>query len=403
MTFRKNPPSALPASTTPITRTLPTSITRTLPTPITRALAILVILPLLLPSCTLPDKPVTQKEALDLAAKIERSVDAHNEALLNDIFDQKRFAQRVLDSAHQRFNISIAKGAQEGLAEARWGHQIVTNTRDGGGYSLVHQYEKDGHQHLLFRLFEGSSAINYHDFELVKTDQGVKAVDVYIYLSGQTLSKTIAQSILLMTDKVADMNPDDQSKVEHMRRINELIQSGNSRDAGQYFDQLPESLKKEKLFQLIHLRIEQNLNDSAYVAALNEYKASFPRDPNLGLIMLDAYIMEKDYTSALGAVNSLDSALHLDPFLDYYRALIDKLKEEPTQSRFYLERLHHNMPRFGKGTVELLANYANAGYPDSAADLVRQAQADKNITADQIQRLEQAYPTIKPYLKKVKP
>jgi hypothetical protein len=380
MTFRKNPPGAIPAFLT---------------------LAILATL--LLPSCSLPDKPVTQKEALDLAARIERSVTTHNEAFLDNIFDKKRFAQRVLDSAHQRFNLTIAKAAQVSLTEVRWGYQVVSSTRDGGSYSLVHQYEKDGHQHLLFRIFEASSAVNYHDFELVKTDSGIKAIDVYIYLSGQTLSKSIAQSILLMTDKVADMNPDDQAKVEHMRRINELIQSGNTRDAGQYYDQLPESLKKEKIFQLIHLRIEQNINDTAYLVALNEYKANFPKDPNLGLIMLDAYIMQKDYTSALGSVNSLDSALHRDPFLDYFRGLIYKLQQEPAQSRVCLERLHRNLPRFGKGTVELLANYADAGYPDSAAGLVREAQADNNITADQIQSLEQAYPTIKPYLKTVKP
>ncbi|HET6253366.1 MAG TPA: hypothetical protein VFE32_04805 [Puia sp.] len=354
---------------------------------------------LLFPSCHLPDKPVSKKEALDLANRIEQSVKAHNNAFLDDIFEQKRFAQRVLDEAHQRFNFTLAKEAQTALTEAHWGGRIVAATRGGGSYSLVHQYEKDGHQHLLFRLFESSSAINYHDFELVKTDKGVKALDVYVYMSGEDLSKTLAQSLVLMTDKISNMTPDDQQKILHIRKINEMIEGGNSEDARQYYDQLPADIKKQKLFQLIHLRIAQKLGDTAYLNALNEYKSDFPGDPNLGLLMLDAYVMEKDYGAALNAVDALDTALHRDPFLDYYRSLIYKLKEEPNQSRMCLEQLHKNMPRFGKGTVELLDNYVNAGYSDSAAMLIQQAEADSNITVEQIQALESTYPSIKKFLK----
>jgi hypothetical protein len=353
----------------------------------------------ILPSCQLPDKPVSRQEAIELAGRIERSVTAHNEALLNDIFDQKRFAQRVLGEAHQRFNFTLAKEAQAAITEAHWGHQVVSAIRGGGSYALVHQYEKDGHQHLLFRLFEGSSAINYHDFELVKTDKGIKALDVYVYMSGEELSKTLAESLVLMTDKLADMTPDDQQKILHIRKINEMIEGGNAEEAGGYYDQLPGDMKKQKLFQLIHLRIAQKLGDTAYLAALNDYKTNFPQDPNLGLLMLDAYVMEKDYSSALGAINRLDTALHKDPFLDYYRGLIYKLMEEPTQSRICLEQLRNSMPQFGKGIVELLANYVNAGYPDSAAMLIHQAQADSNITTEQLEAIKAAYPAIKPYIK----
>jgi hypothetical protein len=358
-------------------------------------LAILAIA--LLPSCNL-DKPVTRQEALDLAAKIERSVAAHNATFLNSMWDQQRFSQRVLAEAHQRFNLSMAKDARNALTEAQWGQKILSGVT-GGGYTLVHQYEKDGHQHLLFRLYDYSPAFNYHDYELVKTDNGVKVADAYIYYGGENLSRTVAQSLLLVTDKVSDLTPDDQQKVYNLRKIDELINGGNLEEAGQYYDKLPSDMKKQKLFQLIHLRITAKLGDSTYLAAINEYKSYFPRDPSLGVFMLDAYFMEKDYPSALGAVNRLDTAVQKDPFLDYYRGLIYKVEENPTQSRICLEKVHNYMPRFGRATVELLANYATSGSPDSAAMLVRQAQADSNITADQLKAIEEAYPTIRPYLK----
>jgi hypothetical protein len=353
----------------------------------------------LLTSCSKPDPPVSKQEALDLAKRIERSVVAQNDKFLDDIFDEKRFTQRVLSEAHQRLNLSLAAEAKTALTEAHWGHQVVTSTAGAGTYTLVHQYEKDGHQHLLFRLFQGSGAINYHDFELVKTETGIKALDVYIYLSGEELSKTLAESLVLVSDKLSDMTPDEQSKVLHIKKINALIEGGNAEEAGQYFDQIPADLKKQRIFQLIHLRIASKLGDSLYLAALNEYKASFPQDPNLYLLMLDAYVMEKDYPQALAAVNHLDSALHTDPFLDFYRALVFKLEADPAQSRVALEKLHHNMPGFVKGSAELMDNYVNAGYVDSAAMILQQARADSSITPEQVEAIEQVYPKLKSYMK----
>ena len=367
--------------------------------PASPALILTALLLTFLSSCRLPDKPVSKQEALDLAKKIERSVNQQNEAVLNNIFDEKRFTQRVVDEAHQRFNLSFATEVKSAISELHWGHQVVTSTTGGGTYSLVHQYEKDGHQHLLFRLFESSTALNYHDFELTKTDEGIKAVDVYNFSGGEEFSKTLAQSLVLLSDKISDMNADEKSRVLHVRKINELLEGGNAEQARRNFDELPGYLRKDKAFQLMHIRITSKLGDSAYLSALNEYKTDFPKDPNLGLLLIDAYVMQKDYPAAISAVDHLDSAVHRDTFLDYDRALICKLEGDPAQSRYYLRRLYSGMPLFGKGAVELIDNYVNAGYPDSAAMVIRQEQAASNITASQLTNLESAYPQIKRYLK----
>jgi tetratricopeptide (TPR) repeat protein len=358
------------------------------------------LLPILLFSaCHLPEKPVSDQEAGALAKKIESSVDQHNSGILDNIFDQKRFTQRILAEAHQPLNLTLAQAANSALQEIHWGQQVVGATEKGGSYSLIRQYEKEGHKHLLFRLYESSSAINYHDFELVKTDEGVKAIDVYVYMSGEDLTKTLSQSLVMMQDKLPDMSPEDQEKITRVRRINTLLKQGDYQKASEYYEDIPADLKKQKLFQLIHIRVASKMGDSIYIEALNEYKSNFPHDPNLYLLMLDAYVMEKDYPAAINAVNRLDSIVGKDPFQDYYRGLLYKLMKDTVESRICLERLHKNLPQFGKGTIELLANFATSGYPDSAAMLVRQAQKDSNVNAEEVQELKEAYPTIKPYLK----
>ena len=331
--------------------------------------------------------------------KIENSVVQHNPGILDNIFDQKRFVQRALAAAHQPLNVTLAQSAKETITDAHWGREILSSVDKGGTYLLVRQYEKEGHQHLIFRLYEATSAINYHDFELVKTDEGIKAIDVYVYMSSEDLSKTVAQTLMIMQDRLTDMSPEDQQKILRIRTINQILQQGDYQKANDYYNDIPEDLKKQKLFQLIHVRIASKMGDSSYVAALNEYKSNFPQDPNLYLLMLDAYVMEKDYPAALNAVNHLDSIVGKDPFQDYYRGLIFKLMKDTSASRACLERLHTNLPDFSKGTIELLDNFVHSGYADSAAMLVRKAEKDSNLSATQVQSLSDAYPTIKPYLK----
>jgi len=83
----------------------------------------------------------------------------------------------------------------------------------------------------------------------------------------------------------------------------------------------------------------------------------FPHDPNMYLLMIDAYTLQKNYPKALESVNKLDSLIGKDPFQDYERGLLFKLMEDSTNERICFERLHQNMPEFQKGTNELVLYY----------------------------------------------
>jgi hypothetical protein len=135
--------------------------------------------------------------------------------------------------------------------------------------------------------------------------------------------------------------------------IRDLISQDEYAKASQEYEKLPASIKKEKAYQLMHVSIQSHLSNESYIGALNEYKALFPNDPNMYLLMIDAYTLQKNYPMALESVNKLDSIVGKDPFQDYERGLIYKLMDDTANERICLERLHRNMPDFQKA-VSLL-------------------------------------------------
>jgi tetratricopeptide (TPR) repeat protein len=345
-------------------------------------------------SCSPPERPVTNEEAAFLARRIEAAAVRRNDLVIDNVFDDQSFGKRVATEAGKPLDKDLVRGAIKGIHDSHFGRKIMQSLGKTGTYLLVKQYEKDKRQHLLFRIY-GDAGLNYHDYELVKLEDQVKAVDIYVYLTGENLTKTIAEAVLAMQGNTPDKSNEDLQKTESLKEIRSLLAQGDTKEAAEIFDKLPKELKRQKLFELVHIQIAQKMSDSAYSQALDEYGALFPNDPNMHLIMIDSYIMHENYPKALEAVNKLDSLIDKDPFLDYYRGILYKMMKDSAQSRICLERLHKYMPGFGDGTVVLIAGYAESGDLDKATALIRQARKDASVSDEKLEALCTLHPNLK--------
>lgn len=318
--------------------------------PVRKVLMPSLIFVLTLHSCSIPDRPVSREEALALAHRIERSVTQHDYSLLNRIFDEKAFAGRVAKAGGVFLKKELIQEAMEGFHKREFGKQVFDALGDDGSYELIKQYEKDHKQHILFRLYDGNS-FNYHDYELIKReDESVKAGDLFVYLSGENLSKTFADALLHV---IKDLPKEELEKLDQIKTMNSLIAQRNYEKASRYYDELPASLRKTKSYQLIHITICQSLSNEKYLQAINEYRSLYPHDPNMYLMMVDAYTLQENYPMALESVNKLDSLIDKDPYLDYQRGLLCLLMKDTARALGYLEQLNKNMPAFKKGTLML--------------------------------------------------
>jgi tetratricopeptide (TPR) repeat protein len=279
----------------------------------------------------------------------------------------------------------------EGFQQGQFGKAVIDALGKSGTYELIKQYEKDNKQHILFRLY-GDGSVNYHDYELVKKDETVKAADVFIYISGENISKTIADALQLTNQ---DIPKKDLDKVNSVKEIKTLMAQDNYEQALQTYNELPDVIKKEKAYELIHIRICAKLGNDKYIQALNEYRALFPKDPNMYLMMVDAYVLEKDYPMALESVNKLDSVIDKDPYQDYERGLIYLLMKDTTKAEESFERLHVNMPAFKKGTIELMETYLYKKDKGKAIQLLQQSKDSNYLNQQNLDVIYSYHPDLK--------
>ncbi|MBN8854324.1 MAG: hypothetical protein BGO55_08000 [Sphingobacteriales bacterium 50-39] len=353
--------------------------------------ACLLLLTLHLCSCSLPERPVSKDEAIKLARRIEYSVANHDYTVLNNIFDEKEFSHRISGAGGLFMSKTLIKGAIQGFQQGQYGKAVVDAMGKEGSYELIKQYEKDKKQHILFRLY-GPGGVNYHDYELVKREDAVRAADVFIYMSGENLSKTIADALQLTNQ---NMPKEDLAKIEKIQAIKTLIAQGENEKALNLFDELPDQVKKEKAYQMIHIQLCSKLDNDKYIQALNEYRSLYPKDANMYLLMIDAYVLQKDYPMAMASVNKLDSLIDKDPYQDYQRGLIYLLMKDTIHSQECLQRLHTNMPKFKKGTIELMETYFYTHNEDKAAQLIREARDSNYLGEPNLEVIYSYHPDLK--------
>lgn len=343
------------------------------------------------------EQPVTAEEAVAFARRIEAGISKGDENIINKVLDVDLFAAKVAVAANQKGNKSLMKGVKAGLQKQNLSKQLLGSLeQDGTSYQYVKQYEKDGHQHVIFRLF-GDDGINYHDYEVVKIDNAVKATDIYVYLSGENLSQSMGQ---IMTTVMGYTNGDKTTDgyINTLLQLRQLSQAGKFAEAKKIFDGLPPQIRKERVFQILNTQISSNLDNDAYVEALREFEAAYGNDPSAQLLLFDGYFLRGEYDKSLQVLDNIDKVVN-DPVLDYYRALLYNQKKNVAKGTEYLEKLHKRMPAFENGTLELLATYAEAGEWQKAQALVDEYKQSASFNEEKIKGILDLYPKAKKELR----
>jgi len=345
---------------------------------------------ILLFACKPKPEPITAAEASAFGKSLEKETMAGLPDKLNTIFDQNTFADNVVDAMHDN-SFGVKQAVKEKIKELKLGNEIVKGKGDEGLFSLLKQYEKDGKQHLLYRLCFNDGGLNYYDFELAKFNGQIKAADVYVYLSGEMFSKSIGTLLSsVLGEKSSDKN------IEAIQKMSRLLKAKEYDRAMKVYATLPASIQKEKTVQLIYIRICEGISNDVYLKALNEYEAAFPNEPNIYLMMIDKYFLDKKYKETLEMVDKLDGLINKDPFLDFYRSNLSDAMGNTADAILYCERLVKNMPTYDRGMLQLIILYESEGQHEKAKAIAKQYAAnDTPNKANKLQQLYVSYPKLK--------
>lgn len=330
------------------------------------------LLALAIVSCRSESKPVSPEEAKAFARKIESSIERREPEFFDEALDKQSFLKKA-GMGNSRDAKAFGSGVQQGM---KMGSTIVSSVSKKGTYKLLRIYEKDNVQHALFRLYDDGS-LNYHDIELKRSGKDVKIADIFVYTSGELLSETIRglydEMMLTKGEISASSLSSWASKLPEMRR---LMTSGQAEEALDIYNELPAKVKNMRAMQIMHVLISSGLDDmDQYNAAIEQYKKLYPNEPNMQLLLLDGYIIKKQYDQALDGINEIDKMVQKDPMLDYYRYMVYNLKEDKAKGRTHLIAAMKQMPDFEDGMLELIALYIGEKDTKTANEYIEKFRA----------------------------
>ncbi|MFZ1528380.1 MAG: hypothetical protein WAT19_06515 [Ferruginibacter sp.] len=351
----------------------------------------LLVTGVLLFSCGMQkNEPVSGAEALKLSADIEAAIKNRSEQNIDQMINPEIVADRASKGMQSAFREGVQEGIGKALAKNNLARQIVRSVGKNGSYKMLRQYEKDGIQHLIFRLYS-DEGLNYHDFELTKRNGKIWIADIYIYASGENFSKSMADIIsnYIGTDK--DFDDAKIKQLEKLRDIRTLLNRGDYEKANSIYQSIPTQLRNTRLLDIAYLEIANGLSDTAYKNAVVQFEKIYKNDSGMYLLLIDPYILNKDYKRAMECVEGLDKLLNKDPLLDLFRANIFTMMNRPAEAGAALERLTVNMPAFQDGHIALINYYLENDLKEKSKKAIEQYRGNKAFDQEKLEENSGVY------------
>lgn len=308
-----------------------------------------------LAGCKAKEEKVSAEEARQFAASISKDIESRKMDFMERNIIIPVLIERIKLLTDIKYSAAVQKGIETALKKHEMERSILSSLENYGSFELVKQYEKEGKQRLVYRNF-GTDGLNYLDIELTKLKKRVGIADIYIYLSGENFSKSMAEMFKQL--KLDDKTNDVDNTITQFQKVKQLVKDNNFKMAKTAFDKLPTSLKQTRMGGILNLQIASNLNDEAYLEALELLEKKYGDEAGFQLSLIDFHLLKKDYNKALAAIDKVDKQINKDPMLDYYRGLIYGMDNDDKQSAVYHERAIQSIPDLAEAYPELVLIYA---------------------------------------------
>lgn len=275
------------------------------------------------------DQTPTDDECRQFAASMTKAAHDGDAAAFDRLVDWDAILERATAGADDAPELrrKFIAGFKSANAVDGISQQIVSQVQAGDGYRLLRVDETHGQKRALFRLLGEDSGVNYHDYILVRQNDGkVRAADVFIFLSGESLSQTVrttyVNAVVKSTSLRAKLTPGENDYIKHAAKIAEMsahLREGRFQQVLEGYQQLPDSLKKDKSLLLMRLSAASELDEKAYEQAIDAFQKAYPHDAALQLVSIEREFTRKRYAEARAAIDRLDKLVN-DPYLNVLRA-----------------------------------------------------------------------------------
>jgi hypothetical protein len=194
-------------------------------------------------------------------------------------------------------------------------------------YQYLRTVERKVGPRPIFRLVGSDGVLNYHEILLSRRPQGIRAVDLFVYASGEQLSVTLLRAILtlLPPDKQTQLAGLSESAAAALREVSRLEYMNKAFNREEYenvlamYASLPNELRASKPLQAMRLSAARKVNEAEHAAALDEYQKTFSNDPSPYLKWLHPLQRAPRHAELQHALTRLDELVGGDPYLQVVR------------------------------------------------------------------------------------
>lgn len=200
---------------------------------------------------------------------------------------------------------------------------------------------------LLFRGMMSNGGINYYDFVVERNKKGeVKIVDLYVY-TGTGYMSDIVRDLMLsaLPDGFGELDKESEKTIKSIKTITNAKKTGDFAKVLAEYNKLSAKDKKQKVFLSYRVMAAQNISETEYKAALDDYYTQFPNEQGISLLMIDRYFLDGDLEKVIEAINKTDSIVGGDSYLELLRGNVYIGLEEYQKAENSFKRFILNFPK----------------------------------------------------------
>lgn len=357
----------------------------------TLGLAVMTTLAMNLQTLSAQNTAVTDAEVENISIKLEQSISHGDPGMLNHLIYFPEFIKRTQSRSKLRDNVDTLTKIATAFGLFNIGNGIL-ETAKNGSFSLVHRYLKNEETHLLFRAF-GDGGLNYEEITLIKVKDSVKAADIFSYDLGESYAKLF--SYLMEDLNTPDAHASMGSREKYGSIFENALNSKNYAVARSAFEKFDEVTQNDKHLSLQYMQACQHLGEKLFRKSADKFTAIYPEEPTPYLLMMATYVDTKEYADYGHAIDKLDTLLHIDPMLNYFRGnLLMKMGDLAGALHFYELAFEYD-PGIWQNTEKLVACKVSSNELVEANDAIKLYCQTPGYKKDLVESLYTTYPVLK--------
>lgn len=309
---------------------------------------------------------ITENETNDLkVAKLGQQlqnaiIESNTEAFML-LFDTEGFGELVTQSTKNDTSLNahragFLKGFKSNITT--FPKKLINEVDAGSYYDFVnYSYNNNTNTYyMLFRIYSAETGINYHHYRVSILNNNFAFNDIYVYLTGEELSKTLERFYFYSLPKKSLFDFFGEDNLAEFLKLVEGVDyynKGDFKNAYKKMNSVKGDVANDKFVLVIKAICASNINDALYKDAIKSIMDAYPDDATLYLSQIDYFLLNKDYDTALSLLKKLKKDTD-DDFLDLLMGNVEFERLDYEKAITHFKTIAKNYPDYFDGHSSML-------------------------------------------------